>query len=56
MELSNTTWALIAIISALGLIGVVAVDTIEIVQDAEARGCPSNSEAVSVSLGRCIRP
>jgi uncharacterized membrane protein len=50
MELSTTTLALTAIISALGLIGVVAVDTIEIVRDAEAAGC-KNSIAFNASKG-----
>ena len=49
----HTILALIAIISALGPVGVIAVDTIEIVQDAEARGC-SNGIAVNASQGRCI--
>jgi hypothetical protein len=54
MEFSTTTLALIAIISALGLIGVVAVGTIEIVQDAEAAGC-KNSIAFNASQGRCFK-
>jgi hypothetical protein len=54
MEISTTTLALIAIILALGLVGVVAVDTISIVQDVKAKGCP-NSVAVNASQGRCIR-
>ena len=40
MEFSTTTLALIAIISAVGLIGVVAVDTILIVHDVEAKQPP----------------
>ena len=54
MEFSTTTLALIAIISALGLVGVVVVETITIVQDVEAKGCP-NSIAVNASKGRCLR-
>ena len=54
MELSTTSLALIAIISALGLVGVIAVDTISIVQDAEAAGC-KNSIAFNASQGRCFK-
>ena len=54
MDLSNTTLALIAMISVFGLVGVLAVDTIEIVQNAEARGCP-NSVALQASQGRCFK-
>ncbi|HJU78086.1 MAG TPA: hypothetical protein VJ599_00780 [Nitrososphaeraceae archaeon] len=54
MELSATTLVLIAIISALGLVRVVAVDTISIFQDVEAKGCP-NSVAVNASKGRCLQ-
>lgn len=28
----------------------------QIQQDADARGCPSNSVAVNASLGRCLKP
>ena len=53
MELSNTTLALIAIISALGLIGVVALDVTTLVQDAEGAGCKT-SQAFNASKGRCF--
>ena len=53
MEFSTNALALIATISVLGLVGVVAIDTTEIAQDAEAAGC-RNSIAVNASQGRCI--
>jgi hypothetical protein len=47
MEFSTTTLALIAIIPVIGLTGVVAIDIIIPLQNAEAKGCqfpvlPSN--------------
>jgi hypothetical protein len=47
MEFSTTTLALIAIIAVIGLAGVVAIDIIIPLQNAEAKGCqfpvlPSN--------------
>ena len=58
MELSTTTLTLIAIISALGLVGVIAVDTISIVQDVEAkqppdRGCEFTPGG-NASKTRCV--
>ncbi|MFZ0316812.1 MAG: hypothetical protein WAL23_07730 [Nitrososphaeraceae archaeon] len=54
MEFSTTTLALIAIISALGLIGVVVIDFVTPLQEAEAKGCRT-SQAVNASKGRCIQ-
>jgi len=45
---------LIAIVSVMGLVGVVAIDVINISQEAEGVGCP-NSIAVNASKGRCIK-
>ena len=54
MEFSATTLALIAIISALGLIGVVAIDIVTPLEDAEAIGCRT-SQVANPSKGRCIQ-
>jgi hypothetical protein len=55
---SNDTinmFAIIAIVMAMGLVGVVAVDMITNLQNAEAKGCP-NSVAINASQGRCFKP
>jgi hypothetical protein len=57
---SNTTFAAIAIVSALALFGVVAVTVVSInVEQAQAAGCqngfPSSFRAGNASQGRCIR-
>jgi hypothetical protein len=52
---TNTTIVLFALIAALGLITVVAVDVILTAQEAEAKGCRT-STAVNASKGRCIQP
>ncbi|MGE5684613.1 MAG: hypothetical protein ACM3ZS_05655 [Nitrososphaerota archaeon] len=55
MELSNTTLALIAIVAAVGLLGVVAIDIVTPPQEAEAKGCRT-SLAANASQGRCVQP
>jgi hypothetical protein len=52
---TNSTLVLFAIIVALGLVTVVAVDIIFTIQEAEAKGCRT-SQAVNASKGRCIQP
>jgi hypothetical protein len=50
----ETTLVIIAIIAALGLLGVVVVESISISQQqADARGC-RNSIAFNASKGRCF--
>ena len=44
-----------ALIAALGLVTVVAVDIILTTQEVEAKGCP-NSIAFNASKGRCFKP
>jgi hypothetical protein len=44
-----------ALVAALGLVTVVAVDIILTAQEAEAKGC-NNSVAANASRGRCIKP
>jgi hypothetical protein len=52
---TNSTLMIFAIIAALGLVTVVAVDMILTAQEAEARGCTC-SVAANASQGRCVRP
>jgi hypothetical protein len=52
---TNSTLMIFAIIAALGLVTVVAVDMILTAQEAEARGC-TRSVAANASQGRCVRP
>jgi hypothetical protein len=47
-------WAIVAIAIAVGLFGVLAIQTVMIPQQAEAAGC-NNSIAVNASKGRCFR-
>ena len=44
-----------ALVAALGLVTVVAVDVLLTMQEAEARGCQT-SQAFNASKGRCFRP
>jgi hypothetical protein len=56
--MNNTTFVIIAIVSALALFGVVVVTvavTIPLQQEAEARGC-KHSVAFNASKGRCFHP
>ena len=46
------TLAIFAIIAALGLIGVIAIEGIRILQQASARGCPASSVGLDKSLTR----
>jgi hypothetical protein len=52
---TNSTLVIFAIIAALGLVTVVAVDIMFTMQEAEAKGCRT-SQAVNASKGRCIQP
>jgi hypothetical protein len=51
----ETTLALIAIVAALGLLGIIVVESISITpqQQADARGC-NNGVAFNASQGRCF--
>jgi hypothetical protein len=57
--MDNTTFAVVAIVAALGLLGVVIVDIMLTAQVASAvppptKGC-RNSQAVNASQGRCFQ-
>jgi hypothetical protein len=54
MEFSNSMFAIMAIVFAMGLVGVVAVDLFTDLQNVEAIGC-NNAIAVNASMGRCIK-
>jgi hypothetical protein len=50
----ETTLAIIAIVAALGLLGIIVVESINIPQQqADARGC-TTSKAFNASQGRCF--
>jgi hypothetical protein len=51
----ESTMVLFALITALGLVAVVAVDIMLTAQEADARGC-NNSVAFNASQGRCFHP
>ena len=53
----QTTVVIFAILAALGLFTIVAVDIVLTTQEAEAsRGCLQNSTAYFASQGRCVNP
>jgi hypothetical protein len=55
----QTSMAVIAIVAALALFGVVAITIVTIpiqLQQAEARGCSPTTPAFNASQGRCFRP
>jgi hypothetical protein len=51
---TESTMVLFALVAALGLVTVVAVDIILTAQEAEAKGCRT-STAFNASKGRCLR-
>jgi hypothetical protein len=51
---TNSTLVIFALIAALSLVTVVAVDLILTMQEADAQGC-RNSIAVNASKGRCLK-
>ena len=52
----QSTVVLFALVAALGLVTVVAVDLILTTQEAEAKGCRLTSPAANASRGFCIKP
>ena len=52
--METQTLVIFALVAALGLVTVVAVDVMLTMQEAEARGC-QHSQAVNASKGRCFR-
>jgi hypothetical protein len=57
LEMNDTTFAVIAIVAALALLGVVAITIVSIpLQQAEARGCPAFAVGINASHLKCYRP
>jgi hypothetical protein len=56
--MQNNQLAVIAIVAALALFGVVLVTvaTTMQLQEAEAKGCSTSTPAVNASKGRCFHP
>jgi hypothetical protein len=57
MQNNNNQLAIIAIVAALALLGVVLVTvafTIPLQQEAEARGCTGSTPGLNASKGRCF--
>ena len=52
---TETMLTIFAIVAALGLVTVVAVEALSIAQEAEATACRS-SQAFNASKGRCFNP
>jgi hypothetical protein len=55
MQNNNNQLAIIAIVAALAVFGVVLVTVAETMQQAEARGCPLGTPAPNASKARCFR-
>ena len=51
---TQTTLVIFALVAALGLVTVVAVDLVNTMQEADAAGCRT-SQAVNASKGRCFK-
>jgi hypothetical protein len=58
MQNNNNQLAVIAIVAALAVLGVVVVTVALTIpmQQAEARGCPAGTPAPNASKLRCFRP
>jgi len=54
MEISNHMFALMAVVAIMGLVGLIAVDTLTESQNVEAKGCSIDSPAFNASRTRCI--
>jgi hypothetical protein len=54
--MSTSPLAFVALILALGVLGIVVADTIIAIQEAEAKGCPTGTAGLNASRGRCFRP
>jgi hypothetical protein len=52
----ESTMVLFALVAALGLVSVVAVDIILTAQEAEAKGCLPGGTGSNASKGKCIKP
>jgi hypothetical protein len=53
---TNSTLVIFAILVALGLVTVVAVDIMLTTQEAEAKGCSGGGTGFNASKGKCLKP
>jgi hypothetical protein len=53
---TNSTLVIFALIAALGLVTVVAIDIMLTAQEAEAKGCSPGGTGFNASQGRCFKP
>jgi hypothetical protein len=53
---TNSTLVIFALIAALGLVTVVAVDIMLTTQEAEAKGCSGGGTGFNASKGKCLKP
>jgi hypothetical protein len=51
---TQQTLVIFALVAALGLVTVVAVDLVLTMQEAEARGCTGTTPGLNASKGRCF--
>ena len=57
--MTTSSLKLVALILALGVLGILVADTIIAIQEAEAgceKGLPSSAASFNASQGRCFRP
>jgi hypothetical protein len=52
--MTTSPLAFVALILALGVLGIVVADTIIAIQEAEAKGCPGGGTGFNASKGKCI--
>ena len=55
MEVTTTALTIFAVMAAMGIIGVVAIEVFSTPQEATARGCKSGVP-FNASQGRCFHP
>ena len=56
-RMTASTLQLVALMLALGVLGIFVADTIIAIQEAQAqRGCPLGTPALNASKGRCFQP
>jgi hypothetical protein len=60
MEIHTGTLVIITVVFAIGLFGVVVIETISMSQEAQAHGCrnglPNNLFGINASQLRCLNP
>jgi hypothetical protein len=54
--MNNSIIMVFALIAALGLVAVVAVDIMLTTQEAEAKGCRGGGTGFNASQGKCFKP